>query len=179
MIHNPVASEQHRLALGLGPSFCLSELTRTYHNLMKKWHPDICRLPEATEKAKIFNLAYEFLSEALENTKGVYILPNATEFYSNQKATWEDLQPKHTYDNRKYTTGFPDTAVIEIFVKSSHIVSIGYNNKAQTLYIKFSDNSIYRYFGVPPQIFDSFLDASSHGRFAHKYIYHAYDYECC
>jgi len=37
------------------------EIKSAYRKLAKQWHPDINKLPEATEKFKQINLAYEFL----------------------------------------------------------------------------------------------------------------------
>lgn len=62
-------------------------------------------------------------------------------------------------------------------VKSSNIVSIGYNIQEKILEIEFISSGIYRYFEVPIEIYDSFLKSSSKGKFVHKNIRGRYRYE--
>lgn len=184
MSYNVSAAEQHRSTLELGVSFGEMELKVSYRKLIRQWHPDRFTsqsktYAEATEKAKAINVAYEFLSELLERNGGTYRSPAANGQWASAAWSWADLQPKHTYEGKAFTVGFPDPSVTEIFLKSSHIVSAGYNRSTQTLYIKFSGNSVYRYFDVPQQVFDAFLDAPSHGKFGHQHIYPRYRYERC
>lgn len=181
MTYNIGVAEQHRATLQLSAQFSEPELKTSYRKLIRQWHPDrhvsqTQAHAEATEKAKLINVAYEFLSEYLESNGGTYRAPAPT----TQRAwSWSDLQPKRTYEGKAYTAGFPDPSVTEIFLRSSHIVSAGYNSTSQTLYIKFSGNTVYRYFGVPAQVFDAFLEAPSHGKFGHQNIYPRYRQERC
>lgn len=175
-------AEQHRLILKLAAPFDESRLKTAYRKLIRQWHPDRFsgspqQFAEATEKAKLINVAYEYLSEFLEENGGVYC--SITQPVPRKTWSWSDIQPRRRYEGKTYTAGFPDPAVTEIFLRSSHIVSTGYNQSTRMLYIKFSGNSIYRYYDVPVEVFEAFLDAPSHGRFGHRYIYLKYHYERC
>ena len=182
MAYNISAAEQHRATLRLSDSFGEPELKASYRRLIREWHPDRCIArpeahAEALEKAKTINVAYEFLSEILESSGGTY---RAKATHQAPSAwSWADLQPRRTYEGKTYTAGFPDLDVIEIFLRSSHIISAGYNRSTQTLYIKFSGNTVYRYFGVPQSVVDAFLDAPSHGKFGNTHIYPRYRQERC
>ena len=136
---------------------------------------------KATEKAKTINIAYEFLSELLDSNGGRYQTPESNGSATNGSATYssDDLQPSRTYERKTYTVGFPDPTVTEIFIKSSHIISTAYNRLNKTLFIKFSGNHVYRYFNVPVDVFEAFLNAASQGKYAHKFIYPHFRYEPC
>ena len=179
MNYSIVAAEQHRSKLSLTASFTEMELKSAYRKLMSQWHPDRYTPGtqihiEATEKASLINVAYEFLSEVLECNGGIYHAPVET---NHQAWSASDMEPKRTYEGKAYTVGFPDEFVTEIFLKSSHIVSTGYRSKTETLYIKFSGNIVYKYISVPSQIFEEFLAAESHGKYANKNIYLKYRQE--
>ena len=47
--------------LEVSPDASEEEIKRAYRNLAKKWHPDINKSPEAEEKFKSINLAFEVL----------------------------------------------------------------------------------------------------------------------
>lgn len=177
-------AEQHRATLALSSSFSALELKTAYRKLIWQWHPDrFASQPqerdEATEKAKAINIAYEFLSELVDHNGGRYEAPGKGGIRRGAGSSWSDLQPSRTYERKTYTLGFPDPTVIEIFIKSSHIISTAYNRSTQTLFIKFSGNSVYRYFNVPISTFEAFLHAPSQGKFAHRYIYPTFRYEPC
>lgn len=182
------AAEYHRSNLGISPPFDLKQLRKNYHRLMKEWHPDrffadSSKYAEATEKAKHFNLAFEFLSEFLDEIGGVYFFKSqphdARETDTKTDTKSNQYRPTRRYEGETYTVGFPDASVTEIFLKSSHIISAGYSEGARTLYIKFKGNSVYCYYDFPQSLFQDFLGAESHGRFAHKWIYHSFQYERC
>lgn len=181
MAYHPGVAEHHRATLELGATFTEPELRLAYRRLIRSWHPDrqVSGSPshlEATEKAKLINVAYEYLSEYLEASGTAYSgQPESTPRSWN----WSDLQPKRRYDGKNYTGGFGDPQVTEVFLKSSHLVSTGYNRVSHTLFIKFSSGAVYRYYGVPEHVFESFLGASSYGKFANQHIYHAFRYERC
>lgn len=90
-------------------------------------------------------------------------------------------RPKPAYrandtDERKpLVTGFPDPTVYEVFLKSSHLLSTGYNRTNETLFIKFKGGVIYSYLHVPESVFLEFLAAESHGAFAQQQIYPQYE----
>jgi hypothetical protein len=181
MAYNIGVAEQHRTTLELSARFSEAELKTAYRKLIRKWHPDRYTIQpqvyaEATERAKQINVAYEYLSEFFESVGGSYRAPVSE---APKSWSWTDLQPKRTYQGKTYTAGFPDPTVTEIFLKSSAIISTGYNRSTQTLYIKFASNSVYRYFGVPADVFEAFLEAPSHGRFGHQHIFKRYRQEPC
>ena len=64
-------------------------------------------------------------------------------------------------------------------VQSSNIERIGYNKEDEHLFVEFvsSDLSLYRYFGVPENVFKEFKDADSKGSYFHKEIKGNYSYE--
>lgn len=55
----------------------------------------------------------------------------------------------HTYRNRKFSPGFPDSTTFEVFMKSSNVLSAGYNPDRSVLYVKFHNGDVYEYEGVP------------------------------
>jgi len=54
-------------------------------------------------------------------------------------------------------------------VKSSNLVSVGYEPQSQTLRIQFK-SGLYDYHNVPKLIYDGLMSASSHGQYHAKYI---------
>ncbi|MBV8874550.1 KTSC domain-containing protein [Phytobacter diazotrophicus] len=50
-------------------------------------------------------------------------------------------------------------------VKSSRIASIGYDERTNTLEVRFHDKSTWQYHGVPERIFTVFLTVVSKGRY--------------
>lgn len=170
----------HLSILGLDASASTGELKAAYRREMGKWHPDRfhndpANQPAATERAKKINAAYEYLSELHE--RGV--LP-PTPRTNGHRPTPPSPQPRqayrtqHTYNGKPFTPGFPDPNVFEVFVRSSHIISAGYNRTTQTLYIKFDGDVVYSYLHVPEAVFNAFMSAESHGKFAYRHIYHHY-----
>ncbi|WP_407716438.1 KTSC domain-containing protein [Micavibrio aeruginosavorus] len=57
-----------------------------------------------------------------------------------------------------------------VSVSSSAISAIGYNQQTRRLKIKFKQGDTYDFCGVPQNIFDEFLRASSKGRYYDMYI---------
>ncbi len=62
-------------------------------------------------------------------------------------------------------------------VSSSNVASVGYNAGSSTLEVIFHSGAVYHYFGVDEDIYDSFLAASSKGKFVHYVLKGAYAYE--
>ena len=52
-----------------------------------------------------------------------------------------------------------------IWVDSSCILSVAYDDEENTLYIRFTSSAIYRYSGVPAVEYDNLIDAPSKGRY--------------
>ncbi|MAF50886.1 MAG: hypothetical protein CMH64_02235 [Nanoarchaeota archaeon] len=47
--------------LGLNSNYTEKELTTSYRKLVRKWHPDVNKTPEATDKFKEIQQAYDIL----------------------------------------------------------------------------------------------------------------------
>ena len=62
-------------------------------------------------------------------------------------------------------------------VNSSNICSIGYDSQAAVLEVEFNSGAVYRYFDVPDNLYQRFLDASSYGQFLNDYIKYNYRYQ--
>jgi hypothetical protein len=58
-----------------------------------------------------------------------------------------------------------DTRMRHHPVKSSRIASIGYDERTNTLEVRFNDKSALQYHGVPERIFTVFLTVVSKGRY--------------
>jgi curved DNA-binding protein CbpA len=185
MTFNVGAAEQHRVTLALGSDFGEQELRTAYRSLIRRWHPDFFIAEsqaqrDATEKAKTINVAYEFLSEVLEEHGGRYAIPGRERGSDRAgAASWGDVHPRRSYEGKPYSAGFPDPAVMEIFLKASHIISTAHSRTTRTLYIKFTGNVVYRYFGVTEALFEEFLNSRLHGKFAHRHIYSRFRQERC
>lgn len=61
-------------------------------------------------------------------------------------------------------------------VSSSNLRSVGYESESQTLEIEFHDSGIYQYYGVPAQMYESLVSASSPGQFLHYNVKGVYRY---
>ena len=161
--------------LGIDASASTAELKAAYRSEIRKWHPDrfhddAANQPTALERSKEINSAYEHLSELHESGA----LPESMPRSSRQGAPTpppKAYRAKHTYNGKAFTPGFPDPSVLEVFLKSSHIISTGYSRRTNTLYIKFDGDVVYGYLLVPASVFANFISAESFGRFAHKNIY--------
>lgn len=55
-------------------------------------------------------------------------------------------------------------------VRSSSVVSVGYDPPARTLDVEFRTGRIYRYFDVPPLVYSDLLNADSIGGFINRSI---------
>lgn len=62
-------------------------------------------------------------------------------------------------------------------VSSSNIDSIGYDEQNQAVYVRFLNNSLYVYKGVPEYEFRNLLEAPSHGSYLHRNFKNVYPYE--
>ena len=57
-----------------------------------------------------------------------------------------------------------------IYVDSSNIEAIGYDDDGQELHVQFLWGGQYAYHGVPREVFDAFLQAPSKGSFLNREI---------
>ena len=55
-------------------------------------------------------------------------------------------------------------------VESSNIKSVGYDDASQVLEVEFKAGTLYRFYGVDPDIYNSLLAARSKGSFFSKHI---------
>ena len=62
-------------------------------------------------------------------------------------------------------------------VESSSLQSVGYDAASQVLEVQFRTGRVYRYFGVPPDVYNSLLQASSRGAFFNANIRDQYPFE--
>lgn len=171
---NKVAS--YCSVLGLTETITAQEVKAAYRRAILEWHPDRHHGRPTAElahsKSVVINEAYEFLSELTEEQE----LSSMTSSYTAAHNTY---RTRHTYRGQSFKPGFPETSVFAVFVKSSNIVSTGYNNATHVLYLKFHNGGIYRYYEVPRWVFDELLAADSHGRYANKNICNSFRYERC
>jgi hypothetical protein len=70
-----------------------------------------------------------------------------------------------------------DYGVEMINVSSSNVAAIGYDEANQILYVRFTNNTLYTYKGVPAGEFDGLQNASSVGSYLHRNIKNLYPYE--
>lgn len=62
-------------------------------------------------------------------------------------------------------------------VTSSNLKRVGYIKDKKTLFVEFTDNSIYKYSGVPEAKYNAMLSAGSVGKFFTASIRSKYSYE--
>lgn len=62
-------------------------------------------------------------------------------------------------------------------VTSSNIRSIGYDQILSILEVEFTSGDIYQYFDVPKNLYQQFLNTSSHGQFLNDIIRYDYRYQ--
>jgi len=62
-------------------------------------------------------------------------------------------------------------------VSSSNIESIGYDDANQEVYVRFLNNTTYKYKGVTLYEFENFRDAPSQGSYLHRNFKNVYPYE--
>ncbi|RVT67670.1 KTSC domain-containing protein [Niallia taxi] len=60
-------------------------------------------------------------------------------------------------------------------VASSNLVSVGYDDSVNTLYIQFR-NGTYKYYNVPNNVYRGLLNAPSKGRYHDAFIKNRYQY---
>ena len=62
-------------------------------------------------------------------------------------------------------------------VRSSNLVSVGYDENSQTLEVEFKEGRVYRYFNVPMSVYIALMAASSVGSYHAANIKEKYKYE--
>ena len=64
-----------------------------------------------------------------------------------------------------------------IYVSSSNISSIGYDESQMVLEVEFLSGGIYQYYDIPYETYERFINAESHGKFFHAYIKGVFPYQ--
>ena len=64
--------------------------------------------------------------------------------------------------------------MIRDLVKSSYLLSVGYDHSSNTLEIEFKNRSICKFYHVPVGIYQSLMRAQSKGTYFNKFIKNAY-----
>jgi hypothetical protein len=59
-------------------------------------------------------------------------------------------------------------------VSSSNLRAIGYEPETATLEVEFNHGGVYQYHGVPQEVFDSLMQAGSHGIYFNENIKNSY-----
>lgn len=156
-----------------------SVVKSAYRYAIGQWHPDRFQeesaINAATQKAQQINKAYELLTERVELAGSFWVSVDGGPPGLNR----HESTPTHTYRNRRFSPGFPDSTTFECFMKSSNILSAGYNPDRLVLYVKFHNGHVYEYEGVPKQIWESFRQAESHGKFGNAFIFRSFKYRRC
>lgn len=62
-------------------------------------------------------------------------------------------------------------------VSSSNVAEVGYDENTQTMYVRFLNQSMYIYKGVPLNEFENLLNAPSVGSYLHRNFKNVYPYE--
>lgn len=62
-------------------------------------------------------------------------------------------------------------------VLSSSIRSVGYDPGERVLDVQFEQGDVYRYFGVPPRVYEKLIHADSIGAYVNRGIKRDYDHE--
>lgn len=165
--------------LGLAHVDNLSALNAAYRPLIRQWHPDrhhdSAGHDDASERAKAINAAYAYLALAIERGE-VPPAPRGHRPHTPRAARGAGPGARASTPASKHDR-FPDDSVLEIFVKSSSIASVGYDSAAQFLYMRFHGGTVYKYFEVPQPVFEALLNAPSRGAYANSHIIYRYRYE--
>ncbi|QJR37695.1 KTSC domain-containing protein [Gemmatimonas groenlandica] len=153
----------HCAVLGLRTVRTVEALNAAYRPLIRQWHPDRhhgqASHAVAVDRATAINDAYAFLLEALER----------------------ECEPVVTARSRSRVArdGFPDPAVLEIFVKPSNVISVGYNNNTFDLFVKYIGHRVYRYRAVPASVVEALLNAPSASAYVSEHVDRQYESEAC
>lgn len=166
-------------ALGLeGQELGSRVIREAYHRLVLHLHPIRHRgqptAEVAAEELVHVTEAYEFLSEVAEEAERLGLAVD--------DLSGEDHVLSHRYRKQPFIPGLPDGNVREVFVKSSHILSVGYSHDDRKLYVKLQGaegTKTYCYHTVPEEVFVGLLSADSPGRYANVHIYRQFQAERC
>ena len=154
--------------LGLREVINEIQLKNAYRQTIKRCHPDKHladkkQYERAIEQTKRVNLAYTYLANLIRPQSG-------------------NSPKKHIVNETRksnYIPGLPDDTVLEIPLESSQTVSVGYDYEDYIMFIKFANSKVFKFFGISPRIFEEFITAKSHHKYAHQNIFFKYPYIPC
>lgn len=63
------------------------------------------------------------------------------------------------------------------FVSSSNVESVGYDEQNEIVYVRFLNETLYIYKGVPKHEYEALLTAASVGSYLHRNFKNVYPYE--
>ena len=63
-----------------------------------------------------------------------------------------------------------------VAVKSSNVISVGYDENDGILEVEFAGGSVYEYYRVPKQVFDGLVASSSPGHYVATKVKDVYQY---
>jgi hypothetical protein len=55
-------------------------------------------------------------------------------------------------------------------IRSTALTSVGYDDKAYVLEVEFAHGGVYRYLGVPRDVYDGLLSAESRGAYFDEHV---------
>lgn len=61
-------------------------------------------------------------------------------------------------------------------VASTNLMSVGYDERTQTLEVEFLNGRVYQYYGVPENMHTQLMQAGSKGQFFNTYIRNSYPF---
>lgn len=64
-----------------------------------------------------------------------------------------------------------------LYVNSSNVASVGYDEENQIVHVRFLNNALYIYKGVPEHDFNGLVSAASVGSYLHRSFKNVYAYE--
>lgn len=67
--------------------------------------------------------------------------------------------------------------MIRVPVRSSHLVSVGYDEEEGVLEVEFRNGWVYQYAGVPFEVYDELLFAVSPGEYLQKSVIPRFSWE--
>ena len=65
----------------------------------------------------------------------------------------------------------------KVAVESSNLDEVGYDEEREVMQVTFNNGRVYRYYQVPPAIFNSLLQADSKGSYFWENIRGKFEYE--
>lgn len=87
----------------------------------------------------------------------------AEEESQEQQVVPEDEKVEEEPEKEKSTDNKRE--IMKHLVKSSNIEWVGYDERKKDMYVGFLNNTVYRYYNVPQNVFDELLNAGSKGRY--------------